>query len=118
MLGSPYWSQIAIWMPLEGSSIDFKNFENFTKIIIFSTWWPAWDGLPWVELARLAQLADQWGWLGCGTAGGGRRIQYFRFYCPVKPNREFILVWPPPIVGSVVSMHLTILLDNERNPEE
>ena len=64
------------------------------------------------------QLADRYGWLGRGTAGGGRRKRYFGFYSPGKPNRQFILVWPPCIVGSVVSMHLTILLDNNRNPEK
>ena len=55
VLASPYWSQIAIWMPLEGSSIDFKNFENFTKIIIFSTGAAC---LGWAALGRAGQASS------------------------------------------------------------
>jgi hypothetical protein len=103
--------------------MDFQNFQIFTKIMIFEhllapgpacLGWIAWGtaGKGW--LGWLSWLAGGPGW----GARGGRRKQYFEFYSTGKPNRQFILVWPPTIVGSGVSMHLTILLDNNRNPEK
>ncbi len=95
-------------MSLEGSPIDMKIFKNCTKIMIFQVLTlvggPAclgWAGSPWVGLARLAQLADRWGWPGCP--------KYTFFICSSgKPGSSRILVPIPPNVGSVVCIGISI----------